>query len=395
MTKILTGLENIISHVKTHEALEGKVGYLCHSASVTSDYTHGALLLKKLLGERLTCLFGPQHGLVTDVQDNMIETNHYMHPYFNLPVFSLYSETRQPTKEMFENIDTLLVDLQDVGTRIYTYIYTLSLAMKRAKEWGKKIVVLDRPNPIGGEKIEGNILENSFKSFVGLHPLPVRHGLTIGEFARWIHKDSEHNCELEVIPMLGWKRSMQWNDTGLPWVPPSPNLPTAKGCLTFPATVLLEGTNISEGRGTTLSLEILGHPKIEPFKWSEKLNKRAHDLGLEGFVLRPLIFHPMHQKHRGKACGGVHIHPLDTQTFQPWLTGQWLIQELYRELGSDFQWKAPPYEYVQDKMPIDIINGSDFPRKWVEGNGSLRELEDWSLLKSDNYNQEIKEVFQY
>lgn len=360
------GLDNLIANKKWQDKIQGNIGYLCHSASVAKNLNHGALEIQKIYGSRFKKIFGPQHGFVTDVQDNMVETKDFIHPFFKIPVHSLYSHTRIPTDEMLSGIDSMVVDLQDVGTRIYTYIYTLTLLMEACGRKGIKVFVLDRPNPINGIDLEGNVLDLKYASFVGRHPLPVRHGLTMGEVGLMAKAYWNVQCDYEVIPMLHWDRQMSYEDTGLPWVMPSPNLPTIEAAYTFVGTVLYEGTNISEGRGTTRSLEIIGHPKIEPFGMYERIMNECQKNKLEGFYLRPLAFMPTFQKHQGIACGGYQIHVLDRKTFKPWRLTQLLCQIFYHELGDDFKWKVPPYEYEYEKMPIDLINGTDKLRTWVE-----------------------------
>ena len=379
---VKTGLDRLLTETKFQNLCEGRLAYLCHAPSVTGSLDSGVLALKELFGERLAKLFGPQHGFVGDVQDNMVETEDYVHPYFNLVIHSLYSETRVPTDKMLDGIDTIIVDLQDVGTRIYTYIYTMTLLMKKCAELGKRVVVLDRPNPINGIDIEGNILEKGFRSFVGLHPLPVRHGMTILEIAKMANDLWQNPCDLQLVPMLNWEREMSFEDTKLPWVIPSPNLPTIEAAYTFVGTVLYEGTNISEGRGTTRSLEVLGHPSLEPFAAHKEIEKACNLAGLSGFKLRPMIFLPTFQKHKDKACGGYQIHVTDRRTFRPWRLSQILLRELYHRLGAEFKWKEPPYEYEYDHVPVDLINGTDKLRAWVETNGInsyLDELEAQSM----------------
>jgi uncharacterized protein YbbC (DUF1343 family) len=376
MAVVHTGLDRLLADKTLQQKFKGKIAYLCHSASVTQDLEHGLLALQRVFGKQLTKIFGPQHGFVTDVQDNMVESTHYQHPFFKLPVYSLYSETRIPTDEMLEGLDHILVDLQDVGTRIYTYIYTMTLLMEACQKKGIEVVILDRPNPIDAHTLEGNILDLNYASFVGRHPLPVRHALTMGEVARmhqkyWGGKD----CKLTVIEMQGYDRKMSFEQTGLPWVIPSPNLPTVEAAYTFVGTVLYEGTNISEGRGTTRSLEIIGHPKLESFAMHEKLKPILAQAGLTGFILRPLVFLPTFQKHMGKPCGGFQIHVTDRKSFEPWRLCQYLLREMYHELGSDFQWKQPPYEYEYHKAPVDLINGTDQLRLWVEKRGSEDEYQ--------------------
>ena len=382
---VLTGLDRLLAEPSLQEKFKGKVAYLCHSASVTNQLEHGLIAMKRIFGDRLIKVFGPQHGFVTDVQDNMVETTHYKHPFFKLPVYSLYSETRIPTDEMLEGIDHIFVDLQDVGTRIYTYIYTMTLLMEACQKKGIEVVVLDRPNPINGVTLEGNILDLNFASFVGRHPIPVRHAMTMGEVARmhqkyWGGKD----CKLTVIEMKGYKREMSFEDTRLPWVMPSPNLPTIEAAYTFVGTVLYEGCNISEGRGTTRSLEIIGHPGIEAFGFHEKLKPILAKANLKGFILRPLVFLPTFQKHAGVPCGGYQIHVTDRKTFEPWRLCQYLLREFYKELGNDFKWKLPPYEYEYHKEPVDLINGTDKLRHWVE---KYQDEEAYQAIMSENQTQ--------
>lgn len=375
MTKVVTGLERLINEKSLQESIKGNIGYLCHSASIDSQFNTGVVLLQKLFGARLTKLFGPQHGFVTDVQDNMMETAHYVHPYFKIPVYSLYSETRIPTDEMLKDLDTLIIDLQDVGTRVYTYISTLSLIMEKCAGRDIKLVVLDRPNPVGGEMIEGTILQPGYESFVGRYPIPQRHSMTMGEVGMFGKNILKTDCNLDVVKMINWKRSMYWEDTGLPWVLPSPNLPTAVGAITFVGTVLLEGTNISEGRGTTRPLEVAGYPGIESFGLVERMQKRFKEEGLtEGFNLRPIIFLPTFQKHAGQNCGGVHIHPTEYKKFKSWTVMQMITREFKRELGDKFEFHNKPYEYEFHKLAIDLINGTDTVRHWVNNLGSLSEL---------------------
>ena len=393
---VKSGLDSIwdnIDHVR--QKYPGKIGYLCHSASVDCQLRNGVQLMSHVFGDRLVKLFSPQHGLVSDVQDNMVETSHSTHPYFKLPIYSLYSETRKPTDEMLEGLDTVFIDLQDVGTRIYTYIYTMTLFMEACQDKDIKIVVLDRPNPINGVTLEGNILEKEYASFVGLYPMPVRHGLTIGEVALMAKKFWGIDCQLEIVSMKGWRRQMSFEDTKLPWVLPSPNLPTIETAYTFVGTVLLEGTNISEGRGSTRSLELFGHPKIEPFEHLEKLNQKFEKANLQGFRLRPLSFLPTFQKHAGVGCGGYQIHVNDRALFQPWKTTLVMLQYFYQVLGDDFSWKEPPYEYVYDQNPFDIINGSQQIRQWIESADSYEKLLEVEKNDYDGFIEQRAQVLIY
>ena len=296
---------------------------------------------------------------------------------------------------MLAGLDHVLVDLQDVGTRIYTYLYTMTYMMEACGEQGVEVIILDRPNPIGGIQLEGNMLDLNFQSFVGLHPLPVRHGMTMGELALMAQKYWGIDCKLTVVPMQGWSREMYFEKTRVPWVMPSPNLPTIHGTVTFPGTVLYEGTNLSEGRGTTRSLEIIGHPDLEPYGWLQHIQQVFERCELDGFRLRPVNFIPTFQKHHGVACGGFQIHVTDRQSFQPWKVGQILCRELYKHLGSKFEWKAPPYEYEYEKLPIDMINGTDTLRLWVEQQGSFEQLLQLESQDWGDFEQKRAEVLLY
>ncbi len=395
MKKVSSGLEVLIKNGQLQKKFKGNVALLCHNASVTSDYTHAVFHFKKLFGTRFVKIFGPQHGFYTDSQDNMIETNHFVHPYFKLPVYSLYSETRIPTDEMLEGIDHLFVDLQDVGCRIYTYIYTLTLLLEKCAGKAIEIIVLDRPNPLNGKDMEGNLLDPKYTSFVGRHPIPVRHGMTIGEVALMHQRFwafSEVN--LTVIKMQGWQREFFFEDTKLPWLLPSPNLGRWESTMTFPATVLFEGTQLSEGRGTTQSLEIIGHPDIEPFSlYVNHLEEVIKKSNLKGFVIRPITFLPTFQKHASMVCGGFQIHITEKQVFKPWRVGQLMLRELYHHLKDAFQWKKPPYEYNYEQMPIDIINGTDKLRHWVENRDPIEKLGNFEKL--EEYKAQSNEIKLY
>lgn len=395
--RVVTGLEVLLKEKSWQDKVKGHIGYLAHSASIDHQYELGIIGLKRLFGDRLKKLFGPQHGLFATVQDNMIETPDFHEAYFDLQVYSLYSKTRSPTLEMLEGLDTLIIDLQDVGTRIYTYIYTMTLFMEAISKLrpNLQIMVLDRPNPLGGEVVEGNILDLKFQSFVGRHTLPVRHGMTIGEVALWAQRNLSIPVSLQVVPMLNWKREMNFFETQLPWVNPSPNLPTVEGAYTFPGTVLFEGTSLSEGRGTTRALEMVGHPELKPFAFKDAL--MSHLKNEKGFILRPMYFWPTFQKHAGKACGGIFIHPTDYKEFRPWKLGQILMRELAHHLGvgKNFAWKEPPYEYEYHLKPIDLINGTDELRDWVERRGSLEDLERMELRGRSAYLEQKAAVHLY
>jgi uncharacterized protein YbbC (DUF1343 family) len=339
-------------------ALRGKhVGVVCNPASVDHRLRH---IVDLVLADRdihVGALFGPQHGFRSDVQDNMIETPHAEYESGaarRVPLYSLYSDTREPTAQMLRGLEALVVDLQDIGTRIYTYMYTMANCMRAARKHGIKVVVCDRPNPIGGVEVEGITLEPGNESFVGQYPIPTRHGLTIGELARLFNEHFAIGADLEVVTMTGWRRSMYWDETGLPWVMPSPNIPTLDSALAFPGTVHLEGTNASEGRGTTRPFELIGAPWVKAEVFAAKLNAR----NLPGVFFRPTVFEPTFQKHARVACGGCQIHVLERHAFKPVLTGMAIIEELRAADPKVFSWKRPPYEYENDKEPIDVIAGS-------------------------------------
>jgi uncharacterized protein YbbC (DUF1343 family) len=348
-----------------------RVGLIVNPASINSHFEHAADLFYQHPRINLTALFGPQHGIRGETQDNMIEWQSFRDQRTGLPAYSLYGETRKPTPEMLDDVDVLVFDIQDVGTRVYTFVYTMALAMQAARECGKRFVVLDRPNPIGGVQIEGNILEPEFQSFVGMFPIPMRHGMTIGELALMFNREFGIGCELEVIRMEGWRRSMFYDETGLPWVMPSPNMPTLETAIVYPGSVMIEGTNISEGRGTTRPFEIIGAPFIDPYALMAEL-KKDH---LPGVVFRLLHFQPTFHKFAGEMCGGLQLHVVDPDAFKSVITGVAIISAIRRLYPNSFAWKQPPYEYVYDKLPFDVINGSSLLREEIESQTAVAEIE--------------------
>jgi uncharacterized protein YbbC (DUF1343 family) len=351
-----------------------RIGAVVHPASMLPDLRHTAeaLLAEKRI--RLVCLFGPQHGARGEKQDNMIESQYYRDPATGLPVHSLYGETREPTEEMLRNVDVLFVDLQDVGTRVYTFIHTMAYCLEACARFGKRIVVADRPNPIGGVEIEGSVLRRGFASFVGLHPLPMRHGMTIGELALLYNTEFAIGSQLEVIPMQGWRRRDWFDETGLPWVMPSPNLPSLDSATVYPGMVLLEGTTASEGRGTTRPFEIAGAPYVDARALAEHLN----GLGLPGVRFRAMYFEPTFQKHAGELCGGVQLHVGNRTVFEPVVTGIAVIRALQTLHEASFAWRLPPYEYETEIMPIDILSGGDDLRRLIDGGATVEEIrESW------------------
>ena len=347
-----------------------RVGLLCNQASVDHELRHSADLLWSHPEINLTALFGPQHGIRGDVQDNMIETPHVTDAETGLPVYSLYSETREPTEEMLEEVDVLVCDLQDVGCRIYTFVYSIANCMRAAARLGKKVIVCDRPNPIGGVEVEGNVLELEFASFVGQFPIPTRHGMTAAELAGMFRGVWGLDCELELLTLEGWGRELWFEETGAPWVMPSPNIPTPDSTAVFPGTVHLEGTQISEGRGTTRPFELVGAPYVEAARFARELE----GLGLPGVRFRAANFQPTFQKHAGRTCGGVQIHVRERKVFEPVLTGVALVKAFFDLYRDEFLWKEPPYEYVYDQNPFDVIAGTDRLRKSLERGDSLEEI---------------------
>jgi len=301
----------------------------------------------------------------------MIESDDLIDPVLNVPVFSLYGQTRVPDKRMLDPIDILIIDLQDVGTRVYTFIHTMSYCLEAAKKFGKKVIVLDRPNPINGCMIEGNLLVSECASFVGRYPIPMRHGLTIGELSVLFNSDYGIGCDLDVIPMLGWKRDMFFMDTGLPWIPPSPNMPSPVSAMVYPGQVLWEGTNISEGRGTTLPFEIFG----APFFNTKRLLSTLGGNRLPGATLRPAAFEPTFNKWSGSRCNGFQIHVTDPYEFKPYITTLKLLQAVIFHHNQMFQWKHPPYEYEFKRLPIDLIIGDKDIRQRIENLDEISAIE--------------------
>ena len=299
----------------------------------------------------------------------MIETGHAHDDRRRVPVYSLYSETRQPTAEMLQDLDVLVIDLQDVGTRIYTYIYTMANCLIAARRHGIPVIVCDRPNPINGVTVEGPMLIPGFESFVGMYPIPMRHGMTIGEIAKLFNEHFGIGATLDVVPMQGWLRPMFHDDTRVPWVLPSPNLPTVDSAVVYPGTVLFEGTSVSEGRGTTRPFELVGAPGVVPETFADGLNR----LQLPGVYFRPTIFEPTFHKHAKKTCGGCQIHVLDRTTFPAVLTGV-ALTAAFREADPAFAWREPPYEYEHIKLPFDILAGSAELREQIERRATMAEI---------------------
>jgi uncharacterized protein YbbC (DUF1343 family) len=351
-----------------------RVGIVCNHASIDGRFRHIVDRLASADSTRLGAIFGPQHGFRSDVQDNMIETPHGEDASRRVPVYSLYSDTREPTAAMLKGLEALVIDLQDVGVRIYTYIYTMANCLRAARRHDLPVIVCDRPNPIGGHDVEGALLVEGFESFVGQFPIPMRHGMTIGEIARLFNEEFGIGAQVEVVKMEGWRRGSYWDGTDLPWVMPSPNMPTLDSAIVYPGTVLFEGTMLSEGRGTTRPFELLGAPWIDAERFASAMNA----LALPGVYFRPAVFEPTFHKHARQPCGGCQIHVLDRDAFRPVLTGVALIDMFRRFDPAKFAWRQPPYEYEHHKVPFDIMSGSDELRRQIEGEVPVTEIaESW------------------
>ncbi len=362
MPRVETGLEVLVRRGAAAVGLgRARVGMIVHPASVTSALAFAADEVRRT-GFDLRALFGPQHGARGEKQDNMVESRDYTDPATGLPVHSLYGDARKPSPEMLAGLDAVLFDLQDVGVRVYTFVWTMALAMEACAEAGLRFVVLDRPNPVGGDRREGPALRAGFESFVGLHPLPLRHGLTCGEAAQWLNAERGIGCDLSVVPCKGLRRDMRWDDTGLPWIMPSPNLPTPAACDVYPGMVLLEGTNLSEGRGTTRPFELFGAPWLDPLALAGRLNAA----GVPGAAFRPCHFEPTFQKHAGVLCGGAQLHVTDPAAFEPVRAAVEVLRAARVLAPDDFEWRAPPYEYEETLPPIDILWGHDGLRLGVD-----------------------------
>ena len=368
MTTSATGLDRI---EKDFSPLKGmRIGLLVNTASVDKALRHAIDIFATAPGLTLAALFGPQHGMWAETQDNMVEWEGSRDKRTGLPTYSLYGTTRAPLPDMLENIDCLVIDLPDVGARYYTFAWTMLLCLEACKKAGISCFVLDRPNPLNGAVVEGPLLDPAYASFVGLHPISIRHGMTLGELARYYNEVRSIHADLVVLPLEGWRREMWFDDTALPWVMPSPNMPTLDTAIVYPGMCLLEGTMLSEGRGTTRPFEIFGSPFVDPYGLVESLEKEC----LPGLAFRPLQFIPTFQKHQGSLCGGAQIHVIDRTVFRPVLTGVAAIRAMYCLNPDKFGWKPPPYEYEEEKLPIDILAGSDKLRLQIEQGSSLEDI---------------------
>jgi uncharacterized protein YbbC (DUF1343 family) len=350
--------------------MKKRVGIVSNPASIDVHFQHIVRALADAPGITLAAIFGPQHGFRADVQDNMIETGHASDPTRGVPVYSLYSETREPTAEMLKGLDVLVIDLQDVGSRIYTFVYTMANCLRACKKHGVPVIVTDRPNPIGGNQTDGPMLVEGFESFVGQFPIPMRHGMTIAELARFFNEAFGIGADLTIVPMENWAREMYYEDTGLPWVMPSPNMPTIDTAVVYPGTVLFEGTNVSEGRGTTRPFELIGAPWVD----AEALAEALAAYNLPGVHFRPVVFEPTFQKHARQACGGCQIHVLDRVACGVVAAAVAVLVEIRAQNPAKFEWRQPPYEYEMTKLPFDILAGSSELRQQIENREPVRTI---------------------
>ncbi len=370
---------------------EKRLALLSNQASTDRCFRHTRDLLELLYPGRLTCLFSPQHGFFSEKQDNMVESDHLHDHKLEVPVFSLYSENRKPSIRQFAYFDVLLIDLIDVGTRVYTFAWTVVYCLQRAAETGKKVIILDRPNPLGGSLIEGNILKKEWASFVGLLEIPMRHGLTLGELALLCNQEMNINADLDVVKIKGWQREMSFAETGFPWVFPSPNMPGAATALVYPGQVIWEGTNVSEGRGTTLPFEIFGAPFIE----HKDLDAAIDRVKLPGCLLRPLVFEPCFGKWAGQSCQGFQIHVTDLDSFRPYRTSLLLLQFMLSRYPDSFVYKDPPYEYEFERLPLDLILGDQQVRLALEEGVDVLALEQGWTEELDEFESRRRAVFLY
>jgi len=368
---VQTGLARLASEGSS--LLDGRrIGLLVNATSVDAQLRHAIDLLRARRELSVTALFGPEHGVRGDAQD-MISVDPARDASSDLPIHSLYGSTLAsltPTPEMLDGIDVMVYDIQDVGSRYYTFVWTMVLAMRACAAAGKAFCVLDRPNPLGGVHLEGGLIAPGFESFVGLVSCPNRHGMTAGEIARWRHTVEKLDLDLVVLSMRGWQRDMRFDHTGLPWVMPSPNMPTPDTALVYPGMCLVEGTELSEGRGTTRPFELAGAPYLDGHRLAGDLTAMA----LPGVMFRPAIYTPMFQKHHGKACGGVQLHVTNPETFRPYRTGVAFLKACHDQSPAAFRWRDKAYEFVDTIPAIDLLAGGDGLRKGIEAGATLDDL---------------------
>lgn len=388
---VITGLEVILGNFP--DALKGKrIGILCHAPSITKDFHHIIELFADRKDCMLAAIFGPQHGIHGQTQDNMIEWRSQRHPTHNIPLYSLYGEHRKPTPEMLSEIDILLIDLQDVGARLYTYIWTVKLCIEACAETGLPVMLLDRPNPVGRLGLDGPVLKEEYFTFVGGASIPLCHRMTMGEMSLWIKEKYYPECDLNIIWMRNWKRSSLFSETGLPWVLPSPNMPTEQSAIVYPGTVLIESLNLSEGRGTTIPFELFGAPFID----SNKLKRNLDARNIKGCAFRIHDFIPAFHKFKGENCNGIQIHITDVNVFQPVGTALEIFDAIIETSGINaLKFNPPPYEYEYKLMPFDILSGDSGMRESLLNRKNIRiEKERWAS-EIEEFRKEFLKIAAY
>ncbi len=389
MATVRSGLDRFVASPAHAAGLArgARVGLVAHPSSVDAALRHAADLLRASLDVRLVRLFGPEHGVRGEAQD-MEAVGGGVDPATGLPVVSLYGSDEsslRPRRSDLEGLDAVVCDLQDVGSRYYTFVYTLSFVMEACAEAEIPVVVLDRPNPLGGVRVEGPVLDPEFSSFVGRYPLPVVHGMTPAELAGWFRDALGVRCDLRLVPMEGWRRTMEFEDTGLPWILPSPNMPTPDTARVYPGGCLVEGTNLSEGRGTARPFELVGAPWLDGPELARRLDVAARREGLSGFRARAAWFRPMFQKHAGRTCSGVQIHIDDRKAFRPFEAYLLLLREARALDPASFAWRTDTYEFVSDRLAIDLLLGRGDLRAKIEEGAPLREIERTWAVETERF----------
>ncbi len=378
MPPVIPGLARLLAG--RTDLLRGKrVGLICNASTITPDFAHAADLLHEHPDFELVRLFGPEHGLRGDAQDMISVDGEQRDARTGLPVWSLYGRDEAslwPPDDQVADLDVLVFDIQDVGARYYTYVYTMAHAMEVAGRAGVPVVVCDRPNPIGGVHVEGNVVQDGYRSFVGRFPLPNRHGMTAGELAHFFVGECGIDCTVHVLKAEGWGRAMRYADTGLPWVQPSPNMPTVDVALVYPGMCFFEGTLLSEGRGQTRPFEVVGAPYVDGHAWAEAATAELAEAGYGGFALRPLTFQPTFHKHAGVPCGGIQLHITDDDALRPVMVATALLKACWRLWPDDAKWRTERYEFVEDPIAIDLLGGTDALRHEVEGDVPLRRIQE-------------------
>lgn len=388
---VITGLESILDSFPSK--LKGKrIGILCHAPSITKEFSHIIDIFSQRKDCKLSAIFGPQHGIHGQTQDNMIEWQSQRHPILNIPLYSLYGDHRKPSLEMLNDIDALVIDLQDIGARLYTYVWTVKLCIEACSELGIPVWILDRPNPIGRISFDGPVLKEKYFTFVGGACIPLCHRMTIGEMALWIKEKYYPMCDLNIVWMKNWTRFSLYSETKLPWVLPSPNMPTVQTAIVYPGTVLIEALNLSEGRGTTIPFELFGAPFID----SPRLKKNLDNRKIPGCAFRTHSYIPTFHKFSGELCHGIQIHVTDINKYKPVTTALEIFDAIIETSPHDsLSFNLPPYEYENNLMPFDILSGDSEMRKSLSGRKNTRiEKERWAN-EINEFRDEFKQMAFY